>query len=88
MGKAADNERIRLRATYLNNISVALYVAGGILPLMGYLAKAHQHSNWWLQATATEWNEMLALIVASGLAVAGAVLFRRSADREIQKILD
>jgi len=33
MGKASENERIKLRATYLNNIAVGLIVGGGFLPL-------------------------------------------------------
>jgi len=32
MGKTADNERIRLRATFYNNLSVGCLVAGALVP--------------------------------------------------------
>ena len=41
MGKAANNERIKLKAMYFNNISVGLLVAGALIP---YLAIAQRAS--------------------------------------------
>jgi hypothetical protein len=34
MGKTAENEKIKLRASYLNNCAVGLTVAGVILPVL------------------------------------------------------
>lgn len=34
MGKAADNERIKLKATFYNNLAVATFVGGGVLPIL------------------------------------------------------
>jgi hypothetical protein len=34
MGKAAENERLKLRATWYNNISVGLTVAGVAIPYL------------------------------------------------------
>jgi hypothetical protein len=45
MGKAADNERLKLRATYLNNIAVGIFVAGGAAPyftIAGSLPSIHR----------------------------------------------
>jgi hypothetical protein len=39
MGKAADHERIKLRATYLNNISVGLMIAGVLVPYLAVLLR-------------------------------------------------
>jgi hypothetical protein len=36
MGKAADNERVKLRATYLNNIGAGLIVGGVIVPALTF----------------------------------------------------
>jgi hypothetical protein len=35
MGKAARNEILKLEATYFNNIAVAFFVGGFILPACG-----------------------------------------------------
>jgi hypothetical protein len=42
MGKAADNERIKLQATWLNNVSVGLAVAGVFVPYLAFV------QNWTL----------------------------------------
>jgi hypothetical protein len=37
MGKATDNERIKLRATFFNNLAVGLILAGVLIPYLGIL---------------------------------------------------
>jgi hypothetical protein len=37
--KAARNERIKLRAIYLNNIAVGLYVGGVAVPALAFVAR-------------------------------------------------
>jgi hypothetical protein len=37
MGKAADNERIKLLATFLNNLAVATIVAGFLVPFFSFI---------------------------------------------------
>ena len=32
MGRAADNERIKLEAAFYNNIGIGLFVAGAVVP--------------------------------------------------------
>jgi len=43
MGKAADNERIKLRATWYNNVSVGLFVAGVFVPYLTLFQKLPEH---------------------------------------------
>jgi hypothetical protein len=33
MGQASDNERIKLAATFINNLGVGIALAGGLIPL-------------------------------------------------------
>jgi hypothetical protein len=37
MGKAAENERIKLRATFYNNLAVGLALAGVLIPYLGFI---------------------------------------------------
>jgi hypothetical protein len=37
MGKAAETERIRLRATWFNNVSIALFITGILVPYLALL---------------------------------------------------
>jgi hypothetical protein len=40
MGKAAENERIKLRATFLNNIAVGLAITGILVPYLTFIQGA------------------------------------------------
>lgn len=78
MGKTADNERIKLRATYYNNISVGVAVAGVLVPcLVLYNQQIDVSSQQGLVAFTT-------ILVA----LVGALLLRRAADHEIRQIED
>jgi hypothetical protein len=46
MGKAADNERIKLSATLRNNISVGLVIGGVAIPLLAVYSKFNDRSDW------------------------------------------
>jgi hypothetical protein len=49
MGKAADNERVKLRATFLNNSGAGLVVGGTLVPLLAALTKdVVGLSAWWI----------------------------------------
>jgi MFS-type transporter involved in bile tolerance (Atg22 family) len=41
-GRLVDNEQIKLSATYLNGVAVALMTAGVLAPLVGVLAAGSQ----------------------------------------------
>jgi hypothetical protein len=84
MGKASDNERIKLGATYLNNIAVGIILAGGLIPLF-------------LVVQALERNEIigfyistkhLQIALASTCAVLVGLCFRAVADHMLKKIKD
>ena len=45
MGKVAENERIRLRAIWMNNVSVGLLVAGFVIPYLTVIQKARRSNN-------------------------------------------
>jgi hypothetical protein len=86
MCKAAENERIKLKATFYNNIAVGLIVAGALLPYLALIQKV------------SELNGRLHLdpdgykigFVALGFGVAlwCSWRFRRAANTEIAKLQD
>ena len=80
MGKAADNERIKLDATFYNNSAVAAYVAGGLLPALPIYMKI-------AEGTVNPWQILVAGCV-SGLMVVIATIMRIVANKEIAKIQD
>jgi hypothetical protein len=93
MGMAADNERIKLRATFWNNISVGLLVAGFVVPYLAVIQKAPEIEQFlrdWLggrlQMTGLEIYKILCAIGAFGVAICGSLYFRIKANIEIGKI--
>jgi hypothetical protein len=95
MGKAAENERIKLRATRFNNISVGLFLAGVLIPYLAFVREVPELS--YQLASIIKGTEkiseiqiMKALAWAFGIALAfwGARRFRREAYAEIAKIQD
>jgi hypothetical protein len=75
MGKAASNEKIKLRALYFNNVAVGATIAGSIVPLLAYAREYVQPDD---QFTRAELGVTVLLIVVA-LAVAGACRFRANA---------
>jgi len=95
MGKTADNERIKLQATYYNNISVGLYLAGCILPMLTALTKAANFGVWLdglLQGdkvpSTIELLALAAAIIGISIAFYYARRFRNRADKELTKLQD
>lgn len=92
MGKAADNERIKLRATFYNNMGVGIALVGifypvlNVLPVVGkFLGElAFGRAAWSLDSV----QQVLTSVVVFGAAVRIAVALRRAADEEIAKIQD
>jgi len=39
MGKVADSEQLKLKATWFNNVSVGLFLGGFIIPFLTYFQK-------------------------------------------------
>jgi hypothetical protein len=95
MGKAADNEQIKLRATAYNNIAVGLALGGVLLPYLSLILKGDEFLAWFWSVmngastiSATEIEKIILVLFAFVLAFWGAVHYRRLAKREIEKITD
>jgi hypothetical protein len=92
MGKTAENERIKLTAMFYNNLSVALFFGGVLIPtfgalpvIAGFLAD--------LTFGRVEWTlDGVKQALISGVSFAGTMwmagFFRHAADQEIRKIID
>jgi hypothetical protein len=84
MGTASDNERIKLSATFLNNIAVGLALAGGVIPLFTALqALNRDEAVAFLLPT-----KYLPIMLVSIFAVLAAIVFRIAADHVLKKIKD
>ena len=68
MGRTATNERIKLRATYYNNVAVGATITGSIVPFLAYAREFFQNDG---QFTAAELAVTLLLILAAGAVAAG-----------------
>jgi hypothetical protein len=80
MGKAAENERLKLRATFFNNIAVGAVVGGALLP---YLA-LHQTVAGMTTPTQLFFRFVLPIILAFAVAIAS----RLRADSLARQIKD
>jgi hypothetical protein len=95
MGKVAENERIKLRATFYNNIAISLVIVGTAIPSFAVFFRAYEFGKWlnrWQTGVAgidRDYVVGVAAVLAS-MAAAGAFayLFRQMADNEIKKIED
>ena len=67
-GKLVDNERIKLSATYLNGIAIALMTAGVLAPLVGVVSSAATQVRPW---------QLAAVVVSCMLASGGLHLIAR-----------
>jgi ABC-type Na+ efflux pump permease subunit len=67
MGKAAENEKTKLRANFLNNCAAALCIAGGLLPILAVYVRIPDFAE-----RQPSFTETLAIICA-GLAIILAV---------------
>jgi hypothetical protein len=93
MGKAANNERIKLKAMYFNNISVGLVVAGALIPYLAIAQRASEILELFRRtmnggSVDFELRGWIAAIFAIALAWWGAIVMRRRADRIIGTIED
>jgi hypothetical protein len=96
MGKTANNERIKLKATYNNNISVGLYVGGFLIPCLAIMQKNQQMADFLLAAVhdhkiVISYDDLT--YIATAVAALCFALFladnrRKRADELIQKLSD
>lgn len=95
MGKAADSERIKLRAIFYNNIGVGLILAGVLLPYLAIYPKLGELdsrlSQVWdgtLPITSDEWKQLSGGAAGVLAAFIGGIRLRRMADKELTKLID
>jgi hypothetical protein len=97
MGKAGDNERLKLRASLLNNVAAGLILGGVFLPAFTLISKMDEVSEWvfhvakkdgTLTISGSEALKSFLTLVAFVLALWAAGHLSRSAEKEIEKIKD
>jgi hypothetical protein len=94
MGKATENERIKLRATWFNNISVGLLIAGFIVPYLSTVfpnaTEIGQFLEDWLggKLTSPDVLKFILLVAPFVVAFGAGVAFRVGAGQEIRKFQD
>jgi hypothetical protein len=82
MGKAANNEKLKLKATYFNNVAVGATITGGIVPFLAYARELVQADD---RFTPTELGITVLIIAVAGL-VAAACRFQ--ANSTLSKVVD
>jgi hypothetical protein len=90
MSKVADNERIKLAATYMNNIAVGVLLAGFFVPYVALLQKMPDNPQLWLggKPTVVDVLRVVALLVTIFLAVGVSFYLHREALRLPGKLRD
>ena len=82
MGKAAENEKIKLTATFYNNVAVGATITGSIIPLLAYARELVQNDNAF---TPIEFAVTFLVILAAAFV---AAFCRLQASSVISKIKD
>jgi hypothetical protein len=95
MGKAADNERIKLRATFYNNLAAGLILTGILLPGMAFTQTGYALGTWLktlrdgpLVISYDAVVQTFLILGSTLVAFVAARLFRAVAKTEIGKIQD
>ena len=93
MGRAAENEQLKLRATWFNNVSVGLFVAGFFVPFLLLPQRFREIVDLlalWRAGTIQEWDvsEILAIFVPFVVAMFFAFYFRFRAHHEVDRLQD
>lgn len=56
MGKASENEKLKLRATFLNNVATAFLITGFIVPYLAWLTAFMDRSMQLRQIAGQSWT--------------------------------
>ena len=70
LGKTARNEAIKLKATFINNVGVGVFIAGLILPFLAYTKDRTQAPSWSKEYWLLFFVLMIAGLIALGCRVA------------------
>jgi hypothetical protein len=92
MGKAAENERIKLRATFYNNVAVGLVITGMFVPYLTIIQSELPNFRIIFEAfragNPSQYEPPLVKLFAILLAFGSAAIFRLGANTEIAKLQD
>ena len=91
MGKAADNERLRLRAMFFNTLAAACVITGLFVPYFVLLTAWGRMVAMFESLVTGDWVRLHGLMVglfATAVALLLGFLFRRTADKIAQSIQD
>jgi hypothetical protein len=89
MGIAANNERIKLRATFYNNLSVTLFLAMVVIPVFSLFFRSYEFGLWfysWREGRVSVGFEVFAPAAGWLISLGFGLMFRRWADEEISKM--
>ena len=86
MGKAAKNERIKLRATFYNNLAVGAAITGLLVPYLAIYPKFFTAESW----TTVPFTDIIAPepALSIGVAVVVSLFCRSRADTWIATLED
>jgi hypothetical protein len=100
MGKTADNEKLKLRAAFFNNVAVAFFITGVVVPYLSLAYKIGEYSSnpalhglgyfEILKGSLTRPNVGFFFLLV-GVALTSciyALLFRRWANEELDRLVD
>lgn len=83
-GRAARNERRKLRATFYNGLALGFALGGVFVPYLGIIPKAPAIAHW-IEAGFPMDRDVFANVfgtaIGFGIAAFGAWLFRRASDQ-------
>jgi arginine exporter protein ArgO len=91
MGKAANNEGLKIKATYYNNIAVGLFVAGAVIPYLSWfttVAASQQNWLWPSSFTESDWKKVVSTAVAMIIAISASMYLHRHALSFLKQIED
>ena len=87
MGKAADNERLKLRAAYYNNLATGVVITGYAVPYFALMKKTLESPPAELTSLLTQ-TDVLVLTGLWLLALLGASMLRGMTNRILARIAD
>jgi hypothetical protein len=91
MGKTEKNERIKLTATFLNNIAVGLVVAGALVPYLSFISATAANQPFLFRITTpseAELKKFLAIFLVVIVAFIGAGVLHSMALKMLRNMED
>jgi hypothetical protein len=91
VSKTAENEAIKLKATFYNNVAVGLMLAGVLIPYLSILQSTPEIEQWLnsvgsVGVTRTELQRIMIFVGSIFVALFVAVIFREHAKKIIEDL--